>query len=284
MAGYGELLHVDLTTGKIWREPTGEQRRFIGGRGLNAGLLFKLLKPGTDPLGPENVLIFSTGPVAGSLAPASARYNVSARSPLTGYFGDSNSGGFWSAELKYAGYDGVVFYGRADKPVYLLIADDEVSLRDAAHLWGRDTWATTSAIKEELGDPWLKVVCIGIAGENLVKFAAIINDYARAAGRTGMGAVMGSKNLKAIALRGSKGVSVAQPERFYRVCERLRETIRKSRQFDLYGLSGTIRHRGIEDYREDGPGLGGYKYQSTNVFPGRTNTQGLDVTVAEVTA
>lgn len=268
MESYGKLLHVDLTAGKIWTEPTDKYHKFIGGRGLNAGLLYKLLKPGIDPLGPENVIIFSTGPIAGTLAPSSARYNVSAKSPLTGFFGDSNSGGFWSSELKYAGYDGIVFYGKADKPVYLLIADDDVRLLDASDIWGRDTQETTDLIKEKHGDPQLKVACIGIAGENLVKFACVVNDYARAAGRTGMGAVMGSKNLKAIAVRGTKGIRVAHPQRFYQACERLMETIRKSRQFELYGLSGVLGHYGVEDYREDSPliGLAGFKYQSASVF------------------
>jgi aldehyde:ferredoxin oxidoreductase len=237
---------------------------------MNVGLLFKLLKPGIDPLGPDNVLLLSTGPVAGTLAPSSARYNVSAKSPLTGFLGDSNSGGHWSSELRYAGYDGIVIHGRSDKSVYLLIEDDDVRLLDASDIWGRDTWETTDIIQERHDAPQLKVACIGIAGENLVKFACIVNDYGRAAGRTGMGAVMGSKKLKAIAVKGSKGIRVAQPKRFYRASERLRDMIRKSRQFEMYHVSGVIGHHGVEDYNPDVPmlGLAGFKYQSTNVFPG----------------
>jgi len=270
LTAYGELLHVDLSSGRTWTEPAEAYRDYIGARGLNSHLLYKLVKPGIDPLSPENVLIFGTGPIAGTLAPAASRYTVTAKSPLTGIFGDSNSGGHWSAELKYAGYDGIIFYGRSPKPVYLLVADDRVSLLDAGDLWGRDTWQTEEALKCRHRDMRLSVACIGIAGENLVKFACIINDFTRAAGRTGMGAVMGSKNLKAIAVRGTRGVSVAQPKRYFAVCGDLKQRIRDSRQFELYGLSGTLRHRGLEDFREDdpGPGLGGYKYQSTNVSQG----------------
>jgi len=247
MVAYSKLLHVDLATGKTWAEPTENYHKFIGARGLNIDRLFKLLKPGVEPLSPDNVLIFSTGPLAGTLAPSSARYTVTAKSPLSGFMGDSNSGGFWSPELRYAGYDGLLFYGKSEKPVYLLITDDEARLLDAADIWGRETWATIDLLREKHGDPKLEVACIGPAGENLVRFASIMSDYIRAAGRMGMGTVMGSKKLKAIAVRGTKGISVAQPERFYRACERMRDTILKSRQFDLYHLSGVIGHRGVED-------------------------------------
>jgi len=248
--GYSALLHVDLSEGRTWTEPTEPYKKYIGGRGLNVGLLLKYLKPGVDALSPDNVLVFSTGPVGGTVAPSSARYNVSAKSPLTGFLGDSNSGGHWSAELRYAGCDGIIFYGRSPKPVYLLITDDGVKIEEAAELWGQDTWQTIDAIKEKYRDPEIKVACIGVAGEKLVRFACVMNEYGRAAGRTGMGAVMGSKNLKAIAVRGSKGVRVARPAEFTRVSERLVDTIRKSRQFDLYHISGVIGHRGVEDYKD----------------------------------
>lgn len=267
---YGNLLHVDLTSGRTWSEPTEAYAPRVGGRGLNSALLFKSLKPGTAPLGPDNVLVFSTGPIAGTIAPSSCRYNVSARSPLTGFYGDSNSGGFWASEMKYAGYDGIVIHGKSPQPVYLLILDDEVKLLDAGWLWGHDTWETEGLLREQHRDQALKVAAIGPAGENLVRFACVVNDRGRVAGRTGMGAVMGSKNLKAIAIRGKKGVTVARPDQFRKVCERLRETIRKSRQFELYHQSGVILHRGIEDYRDDDPSnsLIGFKYFSTAVFKG----------------
>jgi len=267
MKAYGSLLHVDLTNGRIWKEPAEAYADYVGGRCLNSALLFKKLPGGIDPLGPENILVVSTGPIAGTLAPSSARYNMSAKSPLTGFYGDSNSGGFWAPELRYAGYEGIVVYGKSPKPVYLLVTDGEVKIVDASDLWGRDTWETARMLKEKHRDQQLKVMCIGIAGEKLVRFACVINDHARAAGRTGMGAVMGSKNLKAIAVRGSQPASVAQPERFVKTCERLVDTIRKSRQFEFYHLSGVIGHKGREDYDPNGllTGLIGFKYQTESV-------------------
>ena len=162
--GTERILHVDLTTGRIRLEDGTDAAALLGGRGRNAGILFRELKPGTDALGPENLLAFSTGPLTGTMAPAAARYNVSARSPLTGFFGDSNAGGFWAAELRYAGYDGLVFHGRAARPVYLLIADGEAVLRDAAHLWGQSTRATTDRLRREHRDPGLKAIkCQAVA-------------------------------------------------------------------------------------------------------------------------
>jgi aldehyde:ferredoxin oxidoreductase len=270
MDGYGKILHVDLSRGRTWTEPAEDYRHLIGGRGLNAGLLFNLLKRGSDPLGPDNVLVFGTGPVAGTIAPSSARYNVSAKSPLTGYFGDSNSGGFWGPELRYAGYNAIVVYGRSPKPVYLMVTDEAVGIIDAEDLWGGDTHQTSARIQRIQGDPAVKVACIGPAGENLVRFACVINDYGRAAGRTGMGAVMGSKNLKAIAVRGRRPVGMAHPVRFNERCRSLVATIKDSRQFELYHQSGVIGHKGIEDYRDDNPANSvlGFKYHTTSVFPG----------------
>jgi aldehyde:ferredoxin oxidoreductase len=253
MHAYGYIAHIDLTTGKVRREPAENYARDIGGRGRNVALLRELVPPGADALGPENVLIFGTGPVTGTLAPASSRYNVTAKSPLSGFLGDSNSGGFWAAELKYAGYEGLVFYGKAAKPVYLWIDDDQIEIRDAAGLWGQDTWQTASLIRSVHRDPRVAVNAIGPAGENLVKFACIVNDGGRVAGRTGMGAVMGSKNLKAIAVRGTKGIRVAHPKEYFETCQRIAATIRGGRQFDLYKMSGVVAHRGIEDYSDDDP-------------------------------
>jgi aldehyde:ferredoxin oxidoreductase len=253
MPAYGKLLHVDLTSGRIWSEPTEQHRLFIGGRGLNVALLLKYLKPGTDALSPENVLVFNTGPLTGTGAPAASRYNVSSHSPLSGFLGDSNSGGFWSAELKHTGYDGIVIFGRARQPVFLSIRDDKAELRDAADLWGRSTWETSRTIQGKLGDPQTMVASIGIAGENLVRFACVVNNSGRVAGRTGMGAVMGSKNLKAIAVRGTQSIHAAHPKEFNETCRLIREKIRHCRQFDLYKLSGVITHRGVEDYSDNNP-------------------------------
>jgi aldehyde:ferredoxin oxidoreductase len=170
MTGYSKLLNIDLTSRRTWTEPTDSYRQFIGGRGLNVALLYKLLKPGTDPLGPENVLIFSTGPVAGTIAPSSARYNVSARSPMTGFHGDSNSGGYWSPELRAAGYDGIIIHGKADRPLYVFIENDEVKLLEAGGIWGLDVWQTSEQLKRMHHDPDLKILCIGPAGERQVRF------------------------------------------------------------------------------------------------------------------
>jgi len=235
------ILRVDLSKQKIVKEPLPEKlaRNFLGGRGINAKILYDELKPGIDPLSPENILVFGVGPATGTLAPASGRYNVSAKSPLTNFFGDANSGGHWAPELRYAGYGHIVFYGRANKPVYLWIDDDKVELRDASHLWGKDTWETEDMLIEELGDPEVKVACIGPAGENLVRFACVINEKSRAAGRTGMGAVMGSKNLKAIAVRGTKGVEVADVEALLNFREEANKLIANDLFYELYSRYGT---------------------------------------------
>jgi aldehyde:ferredoxin oxidoreductase len=213
----GRILYVDLTSHQVRTEPLDEtlRRQFVGGRGINARLLFDLYDPGTDAYDPANPLLFGTGPLVGTVAPSGGRFNVTTRSPL-GYLGDSNCGGHWARELKMAGYDHIVVVGRAEKPVYLWIQDDLVQIRDASHLWGRDAWTTQVLIRQELGDEEVQVVCIGPAGEHLVRFANVRTGIKRSAGRTGTGAVMGSKNLKAIAVRGTRGVRIAHPERFMR--------------------------------------------------------------------
>jgi aldehyde:ferredoxin oxidoreductase len=179
---------------------------------LDMYLLYNHLKPGTDPLGPDNVLTVSAGLLVGTLASASARTHIGAKSPLTGLIGSSNMGGFFAPELRWAGFDHLVIKGKADGPVYLWIHDGEIEIRDASHLWGEDIPATQALIQEELGDPEIKALCIGLAGENLVRFANVMTGVKNAAGRTGMGAVMGSKNLKAIAVRGTMDLAIRFPE------------------------------------------------------------------------
>ena len=215
----GTILRVDLTEKKIKKEPLDENLtlKFLGGRGLNGITLYKELKPGIDPLSPENKLIFGVGPCNGTLSLGSGRFNVTSKSPLTGGFGDANCGGFWGPELKYAGYDQIIIQGKAEKPVYLWIDGDKVEIKDASHLWGKDTFETNKLIIKELGDPKIEIVTIGPAGENLVKFANVMGSLYRAAGRTGMGCVMGSKKLKAIAVRGDRGVKIANPEKLQEV-------------------------------------------------------------------
>jgi len=216
----GRVLHIDLTRRKAATVPLDplDMRMYLGGRGLNLITLYRELKPKIDPLSPDNVLIFGTGPLTGALSPVgSGRFNVSAKSPLTGILGDSNCGGFWAPELKYAGYDQIVIHGRASEPVYIWIDDDDVEIRIAKHLWGKDTYETHRSIIEEIEDPEIHTVEVGLAGENLVKIANILSDAYRSAGRTGLGAVMASKNLKAIAVRGTRGVKVADPEKLLEI-------------------------------------------------------------------
>ncbi len=208
--GYiGRLLRVDLTQGTWSDFPLTDSLtlNYIGGAGLAARLLYDELAPGTDPLSPENKAVFLTGPVNGTSIPAASRIGLYAKSPLTGSFFHSSAGGHFGAELKYAGYDGVIFEGKASSPVYLLIDDGYVELRDATHLWGKDTHATQEALHEELGSEEVHIAAIGPAGENLVRFACVICGC-RALGRGGLGAVLGSKNLKAVAVRGHGGVEV----------------------------------------------------------------------------
>lgn len=211
----GQILRVNLTDGTITTEPLNPDwaRDYVGARGLASKFLAEEVDPKIDALSPENKLIFMTGPLTGTSAVSASRYDVVTKSPLTGAIAGSNSGGYFPGELKYAGYDGIIFEGKADKPVYLFINNDEVELRSAEHIWGLNTHEATDLLVQET-HPEAKVACIGPAGENLVLFACIINDKNRAAGRSGVGAVMGSKNLKAVVVRGTKGVKVADPQGF----------------------------------------------------------------------
>jgi len=237
----GTILRVDLSSGQIEKEPLDENlgRDYIGGRGINSKILYDEVKPGIDPLGPENRLIFGSGPLSGTIAPAAGRMTISAKSPLTGILGDANGGGYFAPELKFAGYDHIVFKGKSDGPVYLWIENDKVELRSAEHLWGKTTWETEKIIKEELRDPEIKIASIGLGGENLVKFACVITNLYNAAGRTGMGAVMGSKNLKAIAVRGTRGFKIAEPEIFTRLAQALHQRIVKNPGYEAFSTYGT---------------------------------------------
>lgn len=239
----GTILKVNLSDRRIDREPLSEELMFgfIGGRGMNAKILYDKTGPQTDPLGPENNLIIGTGPVNGTPMPTSNRFSVTAKSPLTGILGDANSGGFFGPELKYAGYDHVVIKGAAAHPVYLWIDDHHVEIRDAAHLWGKNTLETERTIKGEIGDERIRVLSIGQAGENLVKIAGIINDEEHAAARCGLGAVMGSKKLKAIAVRGSQTVRIADPEKLFELMDHMFSDYRKCSAFDWYThYGGTV--------------------------------------------
>ena len=213
--GYaGKILRVNLSTNTTSVEEIDEEfcRKYIGGAGFVAYYLYKELKAGIDPLGPDNKLIFAPGPLTGVSIAGSDRNCVGAKSPLSGSIIKSEVGGFWATELKHAGFDGIIVDGKAKKPVYLWIQDGEVAIKDASHLWGKETKETLNIIREELDDKRIQVTMIGPGGENMVRFACIMNGLYDAAGRGGAGAVMGSKNLKAIAIRGHSRPKVASPE------------------------------------------------------------------------
>jgi aldehyde:ferredoxin oxidoreductase len=193
---------------------------------MNSEVIYNEVPPAMDPFDPDARVCFGVGPINGTAAPATGRVTVTCKSPLTGGFGDSNMGGHWGAELKYAGYDQIIVQGRAKHPVYIWVDDDKVEIRDARHLWGKFPREADQMIKEELGDEDIHIVLIGPAGENMVRFACTFNDVWRAAGRTGHGGVIGSKNLKGIAVRGSGTVKIANPKAMMDVCNRLRQTFK----------------------------------------------------------
>ena len=213
--GYaGKIGFVNLSSGEIREQALDEKlaRDFIGGHGLGARILFENQKGRVDALGPENVLGFVTGPLTGTPVPTGSRYMVVCKSPLTGGWGDANSGGFFGPELKFAGWDAIFVSGVASKPSYLMITNAGIEIKDAAHLWGKDAIETEEALVEEIGDPKVRVACIGPASEKLSLISGICNDKGRYAGRSGVGAVMGSKRLKAVAVRGKGRVAVANSE------------------------------------------------------------------------
>ena len=217
MAWTRKFLRINLTKGTVAVEDLNLQwaNDYLGQRGLATKYFVEEVDPKTDPLSPDNKMIFTTGPLTGTMASTGGRYSVVTKGPLTGAIACSNSGGYFGAELKFAGWDMIVVEGKAPKPVYLSIEDDKVEIKDAAHLWGKTVWQTEEIIKKSHQDPLIRVCSIGRSGENGVLYACIVNDLHRAAGRSGVGTVMGSKNLKAIAVRGTKGVgNIRDPKGF----------------------------------------------------------------------
>jgi aldehyde:ferredoxin oxidoreductase len=280
MFGYmGKILRVNLSTAKITEEFPDESvlKMFLGGSGLATKYLFEEVRKGIDPLGPENKLIFMTGPLTGTPSPSTGRYVVVAKSPLTGFWGQANSAGFWGTAFKRSGFDGVIFEGASPKPVYLVTDDGKAELKDASHLWGKNTSETTKLIKNELGEEF-KVTCIGIAGETLVKYAAIINDaekpnWGRAAGRCGLGAVMGSKRLKAIASRGTKKIKVADEEVFKEEAKKRYDWVNESllkMSLEVYGTAAVLELVNIR---------GGFPTRNwqSGVFKGADNISGTAI-------
>jgi aldehyde:ferredoxin oxidoreductase len=246
---WNKILHVDLTARRTWVEEPGDAffRHYGGGRGFIAHYLLKHVPKGADPLGPENVLIFAPGVLTGAPVPGAGRHSVGAKSPLTGGFGESESGGFWGAELKRAGWDAIVVHGASATPVYVWINEGQVEIRDASHVWGKITGDVQDALLAEVGDPRARVATIGPAGENLVRFACIANELNEVAGRTGMGAVMGSKKLKAIVVRGKTNVKIADPKGLNAIARWVSSTMdEKHRAFHEFGTGAAMQGKSLE--------------------------------------
>jgi aldehyde:ferredoxin oxidoreductase len=225
----GRILRVNLTTGETSVEEVDPRtaRDFIGGRGWAIRYLYNEMDPRVDPLSPENKLVFSTGPLTATPVPTGNRYMVTTKSPLTGAISCSNSGGFFPTEMKRTGFDLFIFEGRAGRPVYLWVNDDRVELRPADHLWGRTVFETEDMLRAET-DPRARVACIGPAGERLAPIAAILNDKHRAAARSGVGAVMGSKNLKAVVVRGTRRIPLARPDELKALADQVVEEVKQA--------------------------------------------------------
>ena len=241
--GYaGRILRVDLNSGSVTTEEPEPSfyRHYIGGRGFIVHTLLREVPTGAEPLGPENKLIFALGPITGTPLAGSGRNSVGAKSPLTGGYGEAEVGGYWGAELKRAGFDAVIIEGVAESPVYLWVHDGEAELRDATHLWGLDVGDAHQQLLKELDDNRIRTTITGPAGENLVRYACIINDVRHAAGRTGMGAVMGSKKLKAIAARGRQAVPLADPDSVRALNQWYAECIRSGEMATQYGTGGSL--------------------------------------------
>ncbi len=269
----GKILRVNLTDGTAKSEALNENfaRQFIGARGLGTKYFVEEVDAGVDPLSPENKVIFMTGPITGTFASSGGRYNVVTKGPLNGTIAASNSGGTFGPELKFAGWDGIIIEGRAQNPVYLWIYNDQVELRPAGDLWGQDVSTCTDLLKE-LTDEEAKVACIGPAGENLVKFACIINEYHRAAGRSGVGAVMGSKKLKAVVVRGTGGIVVENPQAFMEVSRDARKKL-KDHPVTGQGLAAYGTNILVNILNEHG-GLPVKNFSEAAVFPNAEKISG----------
>jgi len=239
---YGKLLRINLSTGKTAEEniPDRMVEDYLGGRGFASKILMDELEANIDPLGLENKLVFITGPLTGTIVPTTSRLCISAKSPLTNLLGSGYSGGHFGPELKFTGCDGLIIEGRSEKPVYIWLNDGKLELRDASPLWGKDAFETERLIKEELKDERIVVACIGQAGENRVRFASVVHGHHFVVGRRGMGAVMGSKNLKAVAVKGTKGINVASsPEKIWEMYDRVVEIMNKNPVVALFHDHGT---------------------------------------------
>jgi len=228
-----KLLKIDLSRESIEvQDITGLQKNYIGGLGINTRLAYDLIPPGADPLGPENVLLLGAGALVGTMLPTAARSEATAKSPLSGRFGTANAGLYFGASLKFAGFDHIAIQGKSKRPVFISISDGNVEIEDASHLWGKDTWQTIDEIRAGKGEEF-QVASIGQAGENMVRYASIQNGYYAAWGRTGLGAVMGSKNLKAVAVHGTQDIKISDFAGFMKI---MKEAFRKVREDASFGI------------------------------------------------
>ena len=232
------FIHLNKDSVEIAPIPLDLRKKFLGGRGINMYLLSKSYSPDLDPLSPENPLIFGAGLLTGTLGFGS-RMNITAKSPESGHLGDSNVGGDFGAELVKAGFSHLVIKGKSQRPVYLLIKNGKVEIRDAQKLWGQDTVETQRIIRQELGDGKGQVASIGLAGENLVRFSAIRTGMKNSAGRTGMGAVMGSKNLKAVAVRGTLDITISDPKYYFKYYLKNMKKLMETKWVQALGKYGT---------------------------------------------
>lgn len=266
MKGYfGKFLKIDLTTGQTGEMPISEtdQEKYIGGSTLAAKILYDHVKPGMDPLSPDSPIIFNTGPFTGSNVPMVSRAAICGISPGTGLWGEATTGGKFPMRLKGTGYDGIIITGKAKNPVYIFVKDGTCKICDATHLWGKaDIYETQKIIKEEVGKK-ASIACIGAGGESLINYSNIMNDEGRAAGRCGMGALMGSKNLKALVVSGNQKSEIANPEKLKEVISEARDAIKSSANTQAYKLYGTNFYMDLAMRVGDAPA----KYFTKNVFP-----------------
>jgi aldehyde:ferredoxin oxidoreductase len=241
MFGYGgNILRINLSGGKITKSPTPEKliKDYIGGRGFTAKILYDELKPGIDPFGPDNKVVIASGPLSGLFVPGAGKITFASKSPATNSYGDSNMGGHLASEIKYAGYDAIILEGTAAKPSYIYINNDKVEIRDAGKYWGKGAISTEKMLKDDLGEEF-QIATIGPAGENKVKFACISHDFGRQAGRTGIGAVLGNKNIKAVAIRGSKSLKVADPKELQALTKKAIKECASHPGFKMWVAQGT---------------------------------------------
>jgi aldehyde:ferredoxin oxidoreductase len=269
------ILTIDLTSGKIseFHIPEDWERDYLGGASLGARFLYESLSHGLDPLSPQAPLLWINGPLSGTFGPSVGRYVVCAKSPATGLWGESNCGGFWGPELRMAGYFGLLITGKASQPVYLWIHDKEVEIRPAEHLWGLDTYTTQNVVQAEIGTGKPRIAVIGQAGEAQIPFALILTDHGRVAGRTGMGAVMGSKNLKAVAVEGSGSVPVLDPGRYTILRSEANRLLRADSQTKVLRELGSAGAADYFDYLGEMP----KKYFQSDTFFEEIKVSGSNV-------